>query len=110
MKKTVRRYIVLAQYSFARFILKQVFNKVVKHNELLLADISNWAAHGLLALVSVLVEEDMLSDWDNDAVLTFLSNGGSVDGVTGENTLTEDSVASSVSQRLVKDLQTLSGF
>jgi hypothetical protein len=79
-------------------------------DELLLADISNWAAHGLLALVSVLVEEDLLSDWDNDAVLTFLSNGGSVDGVTGENTLTEDSVASSVSQRLVKDLQTLSGF
>ena len=79
-------------------------------DELLLADISNWAAHGLLALVSVLAEEDLLSDWDNDAVLTFLSNAGSVDGVTGENTLTEDSVASSVSQRLVKDLQTLSGF
>ena len=79
-------------------------------DELLLADISNWAAHGLLALVSVLAEEDLLSDWDNDAVLTFLSDGGSVDGVTGKNTLTEDSVASSVSQQLVKDLQTLSGF
>ena len=50
MKKVVRRYIVLAQYSFARFILKQVFNKVVKHNELLLADIeANFNAYNCSA-------------------------------------------------------------
>ena len=79
-------------------------------DELLLADISNWAAHGLVALLSVISNQDMLADWDNKAVLQMLSEGGSVDGVTGENTLTEDGVHSDVSQKLVGTLRKLSGF
>ena len=79
-------------------------------DELLLADISNWAAHGLVALISVISNQDMLADWDNKAVLQMLSEGGSVDGVTGENTLTEDGVHSDVSQKLVGTLRKLSGF
>ena len=40
----------------------------------------------------------------------MLSDGGSVDGVTGENTLTEDGVDSAVSQQIVTNLRKLSGF
>jgi hypothetical protein len=79
-------------------------------DELLLADISNWAAHGLVALLSVISGQDILADWDNKAVLQMLSEGGSVDGVTGKNTLTEDGVDSDVSQQLVANLRELSGF
>jgi len=79
-------------------------------DELLLADISNWAAHGLVALLSVISDQDILADWDNKAALQMLSEGGSVDGVTGENTLTEDGVDSDVSQQLVANLRELSGF
>jgi hypothetical protein len=79
-------------------------------DELLLADISNWAAHGLVALLSVIRGQDILADWDNKAVLQMLSEGGSVDGVTGENTLTEDGVDSDVTQQLVANLRELSGF
>jgi hypothetical protein len=79
-------------------------------DELLLADISNWAAHGLVALLSAIRGQDILADWDNKAVLQMLSEGGSVDGVTGENTLTEDGVDSDVTQQLVANLRELSGF
>ena len=79
-------------------------------DELLLADISNWAAHGLAALLSAISGQDILADWNNTAVLQMLSDGGSVDGVTGENTLTEDGVDSAVSQELVTNLRKLSGF
>ena len=79
-------------------------------DELLLADISNWAAHGLAALLSVISGQDILSDWNNKSVLQMLSDGGSVDGVTGENTLTEDGVDSDVSQRLVTELRKIAGF
>tara|TARA_B110000503_G_scaffold70416_1_gene109565 strand:- start:2247 stop:4019 length:1773 start_codon:yes stop_codon:yes gene_type:complete len=79
-------------------------------DELLLADISNWAAHGLVALLSAIRGQDILADWDNKAILQMLSEGGSVDGVTGENTLTEDGVDSNVTQQLVANLRELSGF
>lgn len=79
-------------------------------DELLLADISNWAAHGLTALLSAISGQDILADWNNTAVLQMLSDGGSVDGVTGENTLTEDGVDSEVSQQIVTNLRKLSGF
>ena len=79
-------------------------------DELLLADISNWAAHGLAALLSAISGQDILADWNNTAVLQMLSDGGSVDGVTGENTLTEDGVDSEVSQEIVTNLRKLSGF
>ena len=74
------------------------------------ADLSNWAAHGLAALLSAISGHDILADWNNTAVLQMLSDGGSVDGVTGENTLTEDGVDSEVSQELVTNLRKLSGF
>ncbi|MDG1473453.1 MAG: DUF4392 domain-containing protein, partial [Porticoccaceae bacterium] len=78
-------------------------------DELLVADISNWAAHGIIALLSVLTAKDLLKNWDNNAVLQFLSNNGSVDGVTGENTLSEDGLASSESQLLVQTLRQMTG-
>jgi biotin-dependent carboxylase-like uncharacterized protein len=79
-------------------------------DELLVADVSNWAAHGLIALLSVMAGKDLLADWNNNAVLAYLSDAGSVDGVTGENTLTEDGMESTVSERLIDRLRGLTGF
>jgi biotin-dependent carboxylase-like uncharacterized protein len=78
-------------------------------DELLVADVSNWAAHGIIALLSVLTNKDLLKNWDNTAVLQFLSNNGSVDGLTGENTLSEDGLPSSESQLLVQTLRQMTG-
>ena len=74
-------------------------------DELLIADVSNWAAHGLLAMLSIISGKDMLAHWDNLAVLTYLSERGSVDGVTRENTLTEDGLSADISEKLINDLR-----
>jgi hypothetical protein len=79
-------------------------------DELLIADVSNWAAHGLIAMLSVLTGRDMLADWDNIAVLNYLSERGSVDGISRKNTLTEDGLSSNISERLVSDLLKITGF
>lgn len=74
-------------------------------DELLIADVSNWAAHGLLAMLSIISGKDMLAHWDNLAVLNYLSERGSVDGVTRENTLTEDGLSADISEKLINDLR-----
>lgn len=79
-------------------------------DELVIADVSNWAAHGLIAMLSILRQQDMLLDWDNLAILQYLSDRGSVDGVTRENSLTEDGLSADISEKLIKDLRMLGGF
>ena len=74
-------------------------------DELLIADVSNWAAHGLLAMLSIISGKDMLARWDNLAILNYLSERGSVDGVTRENTLTEDGLNADISEQLINDLR-----
>ena len=79
-------------------------------DELVIADVSNWAAHGLIAMLSILRQQDMLLGWDNLAILQYLSDRGSVDGVTRENSLTEDGLSADISEKLIKDLRMLGGF
>ena len=75
-----------------------------------MADVSNWAAHGLIALIGAMRGEDMLREWDNLEVLRYLSQRGSVDGVSRQNTLTEDGLESEISEQLILALRKISGF
>lgn len=61
-------------------------------DELVVADVSNWAAYGILGLLSILNKHDLLAEIDPLKILQYLSDKGSVDGVTRNNTLTEDSL------------------
>jgi hypothetical protein len=79
-------------------------------DELVIADVSNWAAHGIIAMLSARRGEDLLAGWDNLAQLHYLSQRGSVDGVSRENTLTEDGLDSSISEALILQLRKISGF
>ena len=78
--------------------------------ELVIADVSNWAAQGLIAMLSILRQQDMLLGWDNLATLQYLSDRGSVDGVTRENRLTVDGPSADIGEKLIKDLRILGGF
>ena len=80
---------------------------VTRCDELIVADVSNWAAWGLAAMVSVLRGENLLSGADPLAILQYLSARGSVDGVTRLNTLTEDGLAHTEGEQLIKDLCTV---
>ena len=83
---------------------------MTKCDELLVADVSNWAAHGLIALLGYWQHEDLLSYINTLEILEYISERGSVDGVTRENTLTEDSLASEAGQELIDKLRAITGF
>jgi hypothetical protein len=80
-------------------------------DELLLADVSNWAAYGLLALVSSLKDAETGQGWLLDCqpaeLLQYLVNRGCVDGVTGLASITEDSLPPEHAMQLIHDLQKL---
>ena len=80
---------------------------VTECDELIVADVSNWAAWGLAAMVSVLRGENLLAGAEPLTILQYLSAKGSVDGVTRLNTLTEDGLAHTEGEILIKDLCTV---
>lgn len=79
-------------------------------DELVIADVSNWAAHGLIAMLGALRGKDLLAHIDVMPMLEFLSEGNSVDGVTRRNELTEDGLAPEVGLQLMEDLRKAAGF
>jgi hypothetical protein len=79
-------------------------------DELLIADISNWGAHGLIALLAKWHDNDLLAAINISEILRYLSKRGSVDGVTGHNTLTEDSLPVSEGEKIILSLRRLTGF
>ena len=76
-------------------------------DELLIADVSNWGAHGLICMLSIITDEDLLHQWDNLSVLKYLSARGSVDGVTRENTLTEDGLGADITEGIIENLRNI---
>jgi D-glutamate cyclase-like, C-terminal len=79
-------------------------------DELLVADVSNWGAYGLIALLARWSGRDLLADISLLAILKYLSDHGSVDGVTRENTLTEDGLEAGEGQQVIDELRRLAGF
>lgn len=80
---------------------------VTRCDELLVADVSNWGAYGLLAFLGLWAGRDLLGEITPVAIMNYLSALGSVDGVTGENTLTEDGMAARVGMDIIRELQAL---
>jgi len=76
-------------------------------DELLIADVSNWGAHGLICMLSIITDQDLLHHWNNLSVLEYLSARGSVDGVTRDNTLTEDSLGADITDDVIENLRNI---
>lgn len=76
-------------------------------DELIVADVSNWAAYGLACFWSLQSGLDLFSCCDTLPVLQYLSAKGSVDGVTRQNTLTEDGLAPDVGAALCQQIYQL---
>ena len=79
-------------------------------DELLVADVSNWAAYGLIAFLSQWAQRDLLADVAPTDILAYLAGRGSLDGVTRENTLTEDGLHAREGLRIIEQLRRLTGF
>jgi hypothetical protein len=76
-------------------------------DELLVADVSNWGAYGLIAFLELWSGKALLDDIDPLKILEYLSARGSVDGVTRENTLTEDGLALEAGIGIISSLKEL---
>jgi hypothetical protein len=79
-------------------------------DELLVADVSNWGAYGLIALLAYWAGRDLLAHVSPLALLQYLSTRGSVDGVTRENTLTEDGLPIEEGMGVIAQLRQLTNF
>ena len=76
-------------------------------DELLVADVSNWGAYGIIAFLGFWQGEDLLANISPAAILDYLSSKGSVDGVTRENTTTEDGLPAAEGCSVIEQLQKL---
>ncbi|MDG2046477.1 MAG: DUF4392 domain-containing protein [Halioglobus sp.] len=78
--------------------------------ELLVADVSNWGAYGLIAFLGLWSQQDLLANISSEELFNYLSARGSVDGITGKNTLTEDGLPSFKGARIIEKLRVLTHF
>lgn len=76
-------------------------------DELLVADVSNWGAYGLIAFLELWSGKNLLADISPSEILEYLSARGSVDGVTRENTLTEDGLDAEEGYSVIRSLREL---
>ena len=79
-------------------------------DELIVADVSNWGAYGIIAFLSVWNKRDLLKEINPLGILKYISGLGSVDGVTRVNQLTEDGLAVTEGESVLKALREASGF
>lgn len=76
-------------------------------DELLIADVSNWGAYGLIAWLGYWQGQDLLAKVQPRQILAYLSALGSVDGVTRLNAQTEDGLDPREGEAILAELQAL---
>ncbi|MEH6593395.1 MAG: glutamate cyclase domain-containing protein, partial [Halioglobus sp.] len=80
---------------------------VTECDELLVADVSNWGAYGIIAFLQLWSGKALLETIAPTKILAYLSARGSVDGVTRENTLTEDGLNAAQGRGVIDELLAL---
>ena len=74
-------------------------------DELIVADVSNWAAYALCAFTYWLADSGAGSELHVRQNLEYLVGKGAIDGVTGEATPTEDGFTADEAEKLVQAVQ-----
>jgi hypothetical protein len=79
-------------------------------DELIVADVSNWGAYGVISFLSLWNRRDFLSEIVPLDILRYISGLGSVDGVTRVNQLTEDGLDVNQGESVLRELRHSCGF
>ncbi len=79
-------------------------------DELIVTDVSNWGAYGIISFLSIWHHRDLLAEVEPLKILRYISELGSVDGVTRINQLTEDGLNASEGESVLLELRKLCGF
>lgn len=83
---------------------------VTSCDELIVADVSNWGAYGIISFLSVWNGRDLLKEVNPLNILKYISSLGSVDGVTRINQLTEDGLPVTEGESILLELRRACGF
>lgn len=84
-----------------------IIPSVTPCTELVIADVSNWAAYGLLAFLQKWSGQPLLEQTVPANIIRYLSHKGGIDGVTRLPTLTEDGLDYAEGESLLGTLQQL---
>lgn len=79
-------------------------------DELIVADVSNWGAYGIISFLSLWSGRDLLKEINPLKILEYISEFGSVDGVTRINQLTEDGLPVTEGESILRELREACGF
>ncbi len=79
-------------------------------DELIVADVSNWGAYGIISFLSLWHGSNLLMEIDPLGILKYISELGGVDGVTRINQLTEDGLPVSEGESILRELHQACGF
>lgn len=79
-------------------------------DELIVSDVSNWGAYAIISFLSVWHGSDLLKEIDPPGILKYISELGSLDGVTRINRLTEDGLSPSEGESVLQELREACGF
>ncbi len=79
-------------------------------DELIVADVSNWGAYGIIAFLSVWNQRDLLGEFVPIDIFRYISELGSVDGVTRVNQLTEDGLDIHEGEGILLDIRRACNF
>lgn len=79
-------------------------------DELIVADVSNWGAYGLISFLSLWTRRDLLAEIVPLDTLRYISGLGSVDGVTRVNQLTEDGLDPGEGESVLRELRSACGY
>ena len=79
-------------------------------DELIVADVSNWGAYGIISFLSLWNQRDLLAEIVPLDILRYISELGSVDGVTRVNQLTEDGLDVNEGVSVLRELRHACGF
>lgn len=74
-------------------------------DELIVSDVSNWGAYGIISFLSVWNNRDLLGEIEPLEILRYISELGAVDGVTRVRQLTEDGLDASVGKSILQELR-----
>ena len=91
-------------------LANNIIPSATRCTELVIADVSNWGAYGLIALLGWWLQRDLLAQVEPVEILHYLSRHGSVDGVTRVNALTEDGLPAAEGVKVIQQLRHLTGF
>ena len=79
-------------------------------DELIVADVSNWGAYGIISFLSLWHGSNLLMEIDPLGILKYISELGGIDGVTRINQLTEDGLPVSEGESILRELHQACGF